>query len=56
MLREHVGRDEPRTMHTRGQQLGIHVLVVAYRNTTHYSIKVHVNRRLVRWASQTLIQ
>ena len=35
-----IGRDKPRRMHARGSQLGIHILVVAYRNTTHYSIKV----------------
>ena len=34
-----------------GQQLGIHILVVAYRNTTYYSIKVLRSRCLVRWAS-----
>ena len=36
----------------RGQQLGIHILVVAYRSTAHYSIKAQQNRCLVRWASQ----
>jgi len=29
---------EPRRMHAKGSQLGIHILVVAYRNTTHYSV------------------
>ena len=34
------GRDEPRRTHTTGRKLGIHILVVAYRNTTHYCIQV----------------
>ena len=37
----------------KGQQLGIHILVVAYRSTAHYNIKAQQNRCLVRWASQT---
>ena len=36
----------------RGQRYVLHILVVAYRNTTHYSIKAPWNRCLVRWASQ----
>jgi hypothetical protein len=35
------------------RQLGIHILVVAYRNTTRYSIEAPWNLRcVVRWASQ----
>ena len=37
---------------TRRDPTQFHILVVAYRNTAHYSIKVPENRCLVRWASQ----
>jgi hypothetical protein len=37
---------------TRRDPTQFHILVVAYRNTAHYSIKARENRCLVRWASQ----
>ena len=36
---------------TRRDPTQFHVLVVAYRNTTHYSIKAQQSRCPVRWAS-----
>ena len=37
---------------TRRDPTQFHILVVAYRNTAHYSIKAPENRCMVRWASQ----
>ena len=36
---------------TRRDPTQFHILVVAYRNTAHYSIKAQQSRCLVRWAS-----
>ena len=36
---------------TRRDPTQFHILVVAYRDTTHYSIKAQESRCLVRWAS-----
>jgi len=51
---DQAGRDEPRRMHTNVGPTARHpyTFVVAYRNTTIYSVEVPWNRCLVRWASQ----